>query len=122
MAKVRYGARLEDVSETPPQAPVKSWAKGIWVDFETDPDVVAAVLPRPLEPSNEARVHANICTVEMDSGAKFGAANFTVRARHGDVEGEYALALPMTTEGAVVGGRERWGEPKKLADIDNCPG
>jgi acetoacetate decarboxylase len=63
-------------------------------------------------------VHVNICSVEMESGAKFGAANFTVRARHGRTEGEYSLALPMTTEQSVVGGRETWGEPKKLAAID----
>jgi acetoacetate decarboxylase len=116
--KIRYGAQLEGSEPLQQRAPVKSWAKAIWADFETDPDVVAAVLPRPLQPSSEPRVHVNVCNVEMDSGAKFGAANFTVRARHGSVEGEYSLALPMTTEQAVVGGRETWGEPKKIAAID----
>jgi acetoacetate decarboxylase len=114
---VRYGART-DAAAPEPRAPVQSWAKAIWADFETDPEVVAAVLPRPLLPSSEPRVHVNVCNVEMQSGAKFGAANFTVRARHGSVEGEYSLALPMSTEQAVIGGRETWGEPKKIAAID----
>jgi acetoacetate decarboxylase len=116
--KIRYAAQVESAVPSERRAPLKSWAKAIWADFATDPDVVAAVLPRPLEPSSEPRVHVNVCSVEMESGAKFGAANFTVRARHGNVEGEYSLALPMTTEQAVVGGRETWGEPKKIAAID----
>lgn len=116
--KVRYGAQVQDAAAPQQRAPLKSWAKAIWADFETEPEIIAAVLPRPLAPSSEPRVHLNICSVQMDSGAKFGAANFTVRARHGQVEGEYSLALPMTTEQAVVGGRETWGEPKKIAEID----
>jgi len=63
-------------------------------------------------------VHVNVCSVEMESGAKFGGSNFTVRARHGKVEGEYCMAMCMGIEQAVVGGRETWGEPKKIAAID----
>ena len=33
------------------------------------------------------------------------------------VEGTYQITMPMTTEAAVVGGRETYGEPKKLAQI-----
>ena len=46
----------------------------------------------------------------------FGAGWFGVRARHGDRQGEYALLMPMTTEQATIGGRETFGEPKKIAD------
>ena len=47
----------------------------------------------------------------------FGAGWFGVRARHGSVEGEYALFMPMTTEQATVGGRETFGEPKKIGAV-----
>ena len=47
----------------------------------------------------------------------FGAGWFGVRARHGSVEGEYALFMPMTTEQATVGGRETFGEPKKIGGV-----
>ena len=47
----------------------------------------------------------------------FGAGWFGVRARHGDVEGEYALFMPMSTEQATIGGRETFGEPKKIAQL-----
>jgi acetoacetate decarboxylase len=46
-----------------------------------------------------------------------GAAIFGVQAAYEGVEGLYLLTMPMTTEGAVVGGRETYGEPKKIADI-----
>src|SRR6185312_10211080 len=36
---------------------------------------------------------------------------------HGSVEGEYALFMPMTTEQATVGGRETYGEPKKIGGV-----
>jgi acetoacetate decarboxylase len=75
------------------------------------------VLPEPLEPSSPtARIR--IAVVDMGTGLKpFGAGWFGVKARHGDVDGEYALFMPMTTEQATTGGRETFGEPKKIADV-----
>jgi acetoacetate decarboxylase len=42
---------------------------------------------------------------------------FSVAARHGDLAGDYPLFMPQSTEQSVTGGRETFGEPKKLADI-----
>ena len=36
---------------------------------------------------------------------------------HDGIEGIYIVTMPMTAEAAVVGGRETFGEPKKIADI-----
>jgi len=120
MREIRYGARLpEQVSNHEVEAtrsPI--WSKAVTVVFETDPDVVAAVLPRPLEPS-AATARLRIAVVDMGTGLpSFGAGWFGVRARHGDVEGEYPLFMPMSTEQATVGGRETFGEPKKIAQLD----
>ena len=49
---------------------------------------------------------------------EIGAASFGVMATYDGVEGAYLLTMPMTTEAAVVGGRETFGEPKKLADME----
>src|SRR5699024_5303550 len=46
-----------------------------------------------------------------------GAGTVAVRARHGEEEGDYALVMVMTTERALIGGREVYGEPKKLGDV-----
>ncbi len=119
MARVRYAASAEEIVEQEPARTevADAWALSLLASYETDPEIVAAVLPRPLEPTGEPRVSLNVSQVEMATGAKFGAANVTVAARHGDKLGEYALAMPMSSEAAVVGGRETFGEPKKLAEI-----
>src|SRR4029079_8000937 len=82
-----------------------------------DLDAIRAVLPPPLEPS-EPTARIRFATVNMGTGIPiFGAGWFGVRARHGSVEGEYALFMPMTTEQATVGGRETFGEPKKIGGV-----
>src|SRR5690348_16304000 len=116
---IRYGAR-------PPEAQrnreveataAKIWSTAVTVTWETDPDVIRAVLPPPLEPS-EPLARIRFATVDMGTGIPvFGAGWFDVRARHGSVEGEYALFMPMTTEQATVGGRETYGEPKKIGAV-----
>jgi len=104
-----------DLTEKPSSEPIKAWARALWVDYETDPEIIASVLPRPIEPGPEPIVHINIGSIEMDNGSKFGIGNITVRAVHNGNRGEYGLAMPMGSEAAVIGGRETWGEPKKLA-------
>ena len=64
-----------------------------------------------------ARAHP-IATVDMPGLPVFGAGWFGVQARHGDRLGEYPLFMPMTTEQATVGGRETFGEPKKIGAVE----
>ena len=119
MAPTRYAARQpEQVRNREVEATASPiWSRAITVVFETDPEVIASVLPKPLEASSPtARIR--IAVVDMGTGLRpFGAGWFGVRARHGDVEGEYALFMPMSTEQATTGGRETFGEPKKIADV-----
>src|SRR5258706_13013913 len=116
---VRYGARPpeqrrnREVEATSAQ----SWWTAVTSVWETDIDVIRAVLPPPREPS-EPLARIRFATVDMGTGIPvFGAGWFGVRARHGSVEGEYALFMPMTTEQATVGGRETFGEPKKIGGV-----
>lgn len=120
MARVRYGARsLDELRNREVEATkVDTWATTLVATYETDPDAIAAVLPPPLSPPAEPLVRLTIATVDVGRGyGIFGAGTFAVHARHEDVDGDYALVMPMTTEQAVVGGRETFGEPKKLAEI-----
>jgi acetoacetate decarboxylase len=120
MARVRYGARsLDELRNREVEATkVDTWATTLVATYETDPEAIAAVLPPPLSPPAEPLVRVTIATVDVGRGYPiFGAGTFAVHARHDDVDGDYALVMPMTTEQAVVGGRETFGEPKKLADI-----
>jgi acetoacetate decarboxylase len=121
MGQIRYGARsLDQLRNREVEATsVKTWATTLVAVYETDPDVVAAVLPPPLTPLDEALVRVTIARVDVGRGYPiFGAGTVAVMCRHEDVVGDYALVMPMTTEQSVVGGRETFGEPKKLASID----
>src|ERR1700693_5893673 len=119
MAAIRYGARApEQQRNREVEAPTATiWSTAVTVWWETDLDVIRAVLPPPLEPSDPlARIR--FATVNMGTGIPvFGGGWFGVRARHGSVEGEYALFMPMTTEQATVGGHETFGEPKKIGRV-----
>lgn len=110
---VRYAA-IPDEPVSPGGDAPKMWARNLLAFYETDPEIVASVLPKPLEPT-EPHVRINFAQVDMETGP-LGAGTFSVKCRHGDVEGCYDLLMIMTTEGAVLGGRETFGEPKKIGD------
>ncbi len=120
MATVRYGARPVEQRRNREAEATKAeiWSTALTAVWETDPDVIAAILPPPLEPVvGEPLVRCTITTVQLPVGPPFGAGWLGVRARHGDDLGEYPIFMPMTTEQSVVGGRENYGEPKKIAAV-----
>ena len=115
---IRYAARADDLSQQEPAKTetAQAWSQSVAAVYETDPELIAAVLPKPLEPGAQPLVRASISSVKMGS-LEFGAAWFGVEARHEGTDGAYALLMPMSSEQAVIGGREMYGEPKKLADV-----
>ncbi|WP_424214423.1 acetoacetate decarboxylase family protein [Streptomyces sp. BI20] len=119
MARVRYGARTEAEISAAREKSTKLpdiWSTGVVAVWETDPAVVAAVLPPPLKPAERPLVRANISAVDLP-GYPLGAGSVAVAARHGGVEGWYPLVMPMSHERALIGGREVFGEPKKLGEV-----
>ena len=120
MGQIRYGGRTAEQlrNRELETTSVETWATTLTAVYETDPDAIAAVLPRPLVPSGEPLVRVTIATVDIGRGRPpFGAGTFAVEAVHDGMIGGYPLVMPMTTEQAVVGGRETFGEPKKLAAV-----
>src|SRR5579862_9412237 len=117
MADIRYGARQEARSREMEATSAEIWSEAVTAIWETDPDLVAAVLPPPLQPGPEPLVRLTITTVTMGGLPAFGAGWFGVQARHADRVGEYPLFMPMTTEQSVVGGRDTYGEPKKIGQV-----
>lgn len=117
MAEVRYGARVQQRSREMEATSAEIWSEAVTAVWETDPEIIAAVLPKPLEPGPEPLVRLTITSVTMPGLPTFGAGWFGVHARHGDQLGEYPLFMPMTTEQSVLGGRDTYGEPKKIGDV-----
>jgi acetoacetate decarboxylase len=124
MARVRWVKTLEQVKRDAERSPefLASRVRSLRVVYETDPAVAAAVVPKPLAPAERPEVCATFSHVAMqitpDSSFEIGSAIFGVRASYDGTDGIWLLTMPMTTEQAVIGGRETYGEPKKIAAID----
>jgi len=92
--------------------------RNLTVVFETTPEVVRELLPPPLEPTPEPLGSAWVGEIgNSNSVGPFLGAALYVRARYGDIIGNYCITMPMSTPEAVTFGRELYGEPKKLANI-----
>jgi acetoacetate decarboxylase len=124
MARVRYVKTLDEVKRAAEANPefLPSKVRSIRCVYETDPAVAAAVVPRPLVPGARPEVCATFSHVAIqlapDVTFEIGSAIFGVRASYEGVEGIWLVTMPMSTEQAVVPGRETYGEPKKIAAID----
>ena len=123
MARVRFVKSPQQLQAAREAGPgyLRSEVRSIRAVYETDPAIVAAVLPPPLEPTERPEVHVTVSDVTIhlpgDMTFPLGAATFGVACRFKGEEGVYPITMPMTTEAAVSGGREVYGEPKKLAEI-----
>jgi acetoacetate decarboxylase len=87
----------------------------LFVDFLTDPETVAHVLPPPLEPADAPRVSAMIGRWQSNCVGDYCGGALYVAARHEGTEGDYVLAMYMDADPAIVFGRDLFGEPKKQA-------
>lgn len=89
--------------------------------YLTEPEALAAVLPPPLEAPAEPRVHVRVTDIELDLPGghrhKEMVGYVAVDAVHKGTSGEYPLVIPIDLESALAISRERFGEPKKLAEL-----
>jgi acetoacetate decarboxylase len=102
-----------------PEGPVLPSLEAVYL---TDPAVLAAVLPPPLEAPPEPRVHVRVTNIDLPlpNGHRHQekVGFFAVDALFEGTLGEYPLMIPIDLESAVAISRERFGEPKKLAEIE----
>ena len=118
----RYAAQPDpepldlELGDAGPDGP-KMWSQNLVVLYETDVDI-AAMLPRPLE-ATEPIVRINLAWVDMPMHGPSRSRRGRSRSRAGTVRshGFYDLLMIMSTETAVVGGRETFGEPKKIGNV-----
>lgn len=124
MTRLRYVKTLEQVKRAREANPefLKSDMRQIRAEYRTDPAVHRALVPKPLEPAEQPEVCVTFTDIAMHISPEYtlriGAATFGVKAVYDGVPGIYLVTMPMTTEQAVVPGRETYGEAKKIATID----
>ena len=87
--------------------------------YRTEPGLIEKLIPAPLTPTDDpmVRIVVSKVFVDLNGGMDFGAATFGVTCNYQGKPGIYEITMPMETEGVVVGGRETYGEPKKIADV-----
>jgi acetoacetate decarboxylase len=90
--------------------------------YETEPEIAKALLPRPLVPAPSPEIFVQFANVAMhlseDRTVEIGAATVGVACSYEGRPGYYVLAMPMEGEFVVIGGREKYGEPKKIAETE----
>jgi acetoacetate decarboxylase len=90
-------------------------ARRLSVEFLTEPDTVARVLPPGFEPAPEPLVTAMVGRWQSNCVGDFAGGALYVAARWGDLDGGYVLGMWMDSDKPTIFGRDLYGEPKKLA-------
>lgn len=87
--------------------------------WETKPEIVERILPPPLEPAEYPLATAFIATYEKtNQGLPYTESDFFLRVKYKEEYGNYHLAMHVTDDRAMIGGREICGFPKKMANIE----
>ena len=94
-------------------------ARMLGVMYETRPEIVARLLPPPLEPADAPAVTIFIAQYpETNLGPGYREAAMLLRCRYAGETGSYCLAMPIESEESrLYNGRDIFGFPKKIARI-----
>lgn len=85
--------------------------------FLTDPEIVKSVLPPPLQPTPMPMGMAYVAEFhETNFGVAYNEAALFLDAQYEGIPGRYCLSMPVTNDIALIGGREVYGFPKKIAE------
>lgn len=117
MSRLRY---LEGPVETRSSGMLRNTVYGMRATYETDRAVIDALLPRPLEAIERPEIWLQMVHVAMhkseEETVEIGALTATVPCTFEGAPGAYCFHMAMEGESVVTSGRERFGEPKKIAE------
>ena len=98
------------------------------ITYRTDPDLLRAVVPEPLE-VGEPLVHYEFIRMRDSTGfGDYTESGQVIPVSYKGQAGSYTLAMYLDDHPPIAGGRELWGFPKKLAnpvlevDVDTLVG
>lgn len=117
MSRLRY---LQGPVATRSAGALKNTVRGVRATYETDEAVVRALLPKPLIGIERPEIFVQMVHVAMhvteDRTIEIGALTVGVNCHYEDTAGAYCFHMAMEGESVVTSGRERFGEPKKIAE------
>ena len=116
MTRLRY---LKGPVATRSAGGLNNTVRSIRASYETDPAVYAAMLPQPLTPIDRPEIWLQLAHVAMhvtpERTVEIGALTMGVVCDYEGQRGAYCFHMAMEGESVVTSGRERFGEPKKIA-------
>lgn len=87
------------------------------VMFITDKEAIERILPPPLEPGNSLGASAYVAEFNKPNFCPpYNEAAVFIPCQYEGEEGSYCLAMPVDNDMAMLGGREIYGYPKKMAE------
>lgn len=117
MARLRYvRAPVASTSSAPSSAGPRHHVRSLRAVYETEPNRGGALAPsarRGARAQISCSSRTSRCTSPKPSVVTVGAATVGVACSYEGRPGFYVLAMPMEGEFVVIGGREKYGEPKK---------
>lgn len=117
MGFVKTAAEIEAIQKALSE-PSFTDARRAYVQFLSTPEFVAAVMPPGLQPAGKPLLTLTVGEFASNCVGDFAGATLSIPARHGEIEAAYVLAMFMSTDHAIIFGRDLFGEPKKQADIE----
>jgi acetoacetate decarboxylase len=88
------------------------------IPFTAGPGVIRRLVPEPLEPNPDDLAYVAIGHLHNDRLGSTHEAFIVVPSSDGTRVGNFAVFLYLENDACVTSGREIWGWPKKLAEID----
>ena len=109
---------IEQLQKTSGAKTVFFDAEVLSIMWETDPAIIAKILPNGMTPAVRPVVWAFIANYPRTSFCPpYKEAGLFISAVKDEAEGFYCLSMPITDGQAMAMGREIMGLPKKMADI-----
>ena len=89
-------------------------AEMLTVTWETTPEIIKSLLPPPLKPAEKPIASAFVADYPRTNfSLPYKEAALFLLAEYHGVAGGYCLAMPVTYDMAMAGGREVFGYPKR---------
>lgn len=93
-------------------------AEMLTIVWETKEEIVSRLLPEPLKPAKRPLASAFVANYpSTDFGEPYRESALFLLAEFNGEEGMYCLSMPVTDDMALIEGRENFGYPKRIGNI-----
>ena len=117
MGLVRSLDEIAAITQHFSQGTILGDAVMVFATFRTKAEVVKRVLPPLLEPDPTSIGTAYVAEFHRTNfGVTYNEAALFISAVYNGEVGNYCLSMPVTNDMAMIGGREVYGFPKKIAE------